>query len=144
MFHCVRAGIFTASALALVGLTLGCDESPPSPRPTPLEQPVPQPQPQPPTVDTLTPSRTTVLAGDQLSVSWTVTRSGGSDWIGFFKVGEPSTNYESRWWMYTYGVTSGTLTLSAGSETGQFEFRFLLDDGYVELIRSSQVTVIPR
>jgi hypothetical protein len=46
--------------------------------------------------------------------------------------------------MYTNGVTSGTLTLSAGSETGQFEFRYLLDDGYVDASRSSQVTVTPR
>jgi len=209
-----------AGVLALVGLTIGCDDSPPS-RPTPLPQPEPlnlltilpnmgstvspglvtirgtgflagatvtldapatevvvvnsttitalAPAHEAGRVDvvvtnpggqsarltgaftysveqpyTLTPSTTTVVAGDPLSVSWTAPRGGASDWIGFFKVGEPSTNYESRWWMYTNGVTSGTLTLSAGSETGQFEFRYLLDDGYVDASRSSQVTVTPR
>ena len=74
---------------------------------------------------TLSPSTNTIVAGGQLSVSWTAPRGFAYDWIGFFKVGDPSTNYESGWWMYTNGVTSGSLTLAAPTVPGQYEFRYL-------------------
>jgi hypothetical protein len=46
----------------------------------------------------LIPSTATVVAGTPFSISWTAPRGGVLDWIGFFLVGEPSTNYELRWW----------------------------------------------
>lgn len=82
----------------------------------------------------------TVAAGGQLSVTWTAPKGGGSDWIGLFKVGDPNTNYE-LWWKYTEGGVSGTLTLAAPAQPGQYEFRYLLDDGYVDVVRSGPVTV---
>jgi hypothetical protein len=93
---------------------------------------------------TLTPSTTTVVAGGQLSVSWTAPRGGALDWLGFFLVGEPSTAYESRWWQYTNGAISGTWQVPAPASPGQYEFRYLLDDGYADVVRSSVVTVTPR
>jgi hypothetical protein len=63
------------------------------------------------------------------------------DWIGLFKLGDPSTNYEEYWWEYTNGATSGTKTIIAPSQPGQYEFRYLLDDGYIDVIRSMAVTV---
>ena len=58
----------------------------------------------------------------------------------FSKWETPNTSYD-YWWEYTDGATSGTLTLSAPTAPGQYEFRYLLDDGFVDTVRSSPVTV---
>jgi len=93
-------------------------------------------------VVTITAGATLVSAGDPLSVSWTAPAGRNVvDWIGFFKVGESSTNYESRWWQYTNGSTSATVPLTAPGERGDYEFRYLLDDGYTDVARSAPVTV---
>jgi hypothetical protein len=63
------------------------------------------------------------------------------DWVGLFKVGAPNTSYDDYWWRYTDAKTSGTLMLTAPNAPGQYEFRYLLDDGYVDTIRSNPVTV---
>ena len=42
---------------------------------------------------------------------------------------------------WTDGATSGTFTLSAPTQAGQYEFRYLLNDGYGDAARSSLVTV---
>jgi hypothetical protein len=89
---------------------------------------------------TLTPSTNTVAAGGQLGVSWTAQSGGAADWIGLFKVGDPNTSYD-YWWEYTNGATSGTLPVRAPTVPGQYEFRYLLDDGFVDTVRSSAVTV---
>jgi hypothetical protein len=93
-------------------------------------------------VVTLTVSATLVQPGDQLSVSW-VAPSGRSvvDWLGLFKPEDPSTSYENGWWQYTNGITSGTHTLRAPNQPGQYEFRYLLDDGYIDVARSAPLTV---
>ena len=85
-----------------------------------------------------------VPAGGQLSVSWT-TPSGRimTDWIGLFEVGDPNMSYEKNWWGYTKGATSGTMTMSAPSRAAQYEFRYLPEDGYIDVIRSAVVTVTP-
>jgi len=90
----------------------------------------------------LTASTALVTAGGSLSVSWVAPGfRREADWVGFFKVGEPTANYESRWWRYTYGAASDTLTLTAPEEPGQYEFRYLLDDGFVEAAHTAPVTV---
>jgi hypothetical protein len=73
-------------------------------------------------------------------VSLTATRGGAVDWIGLFSVGDPPCDH--GWWEYTRGATSGTLTLSAPTQPGQYEFRYLLNDGCEVTVRSSPVTVI--
>ncbi|MEP7305210.1 MAG: IPT/TIG domain-containing protein [Acidobacteriota bacterium] len=77
-----------------------------------------------------------VTSGDQLTVSWSAP-SGWSvaDWIGLFKVGVPSTSYQNGWWDYAGGA-SGALTLSAPAQPGEYEFRYLLDDGFIDVARS--------
>ena len=89
---------------------------------------------------TLDVSATTVAPAGVLSVTWRTTIAGGLDWIGFFEVGSP-TQDTSGWWDYTGGTTSGTLTLNAPMRAGRYEFRFLPDDGYTDVARSSVVTV---
>src|SRR5207237_71995 len=42
---------------------------------------------------------------------------------------------------YTGGAASGSFSVTAPSETGQYEFRYLLDNGYTDSARSSAVTV---
>jgi len=82
----------------------------------------------------------TVGAAGQLSVMWTAPKGGTWDWIGLFKVGDPNTNYE-LWWKYTDGAVAGTFRMAAPAQAGQYEFRYLLDDGYIDAARSSPVTV---
>ena len=85
---------------------------------------------------TLTVSANPVRPGEQLSVSWSAPgRAMTDDWIGLFEVGVPSTSYEGRFWEYTRSA-SGTLTLTAPG-VGDWEFRYLLDDGFVDVARAA-------
>lgn len=92
-------------------------------------------------VVTVTASSILAAPGGQLSVSWVAPSGRRLDWIGLFKVGDPNTSYENGWWAYTDGAPSGTLTLTAPAQPGQYEFRYLLDDGFLDVARSSRVTV---
>ncbi len=80
-----------------------------------------------------------VAAGDQLNVRWDVTRGGPFDWVGIFNVGDVNTSYLA--YEYTGGRLSGTVSFTAPTRPGQYDFRYLLDDGYVDVARSSPVTV---
>ncbi|HVH56975.1 MAG TPA: IPT/TIG domain-containing protein [Vicinamibacterales bacterium] len=91
-------------------------------------------------VVTLTPSRTTVPAGAEISVTWTSAQSRCSlDWIGLYEVGATNENYGP--WVYTSCGTDGTARLNAPLKRGQHEFRYLPDDGYEDVARSVTVTV---
>ena len=87
---------------------------------------------------TLTPSTDAVDAGGRMSVSWTAPAARPGDWIALFKVGG---SYDDDWYDLTKGATSGTHTLTAPTRPGQYEFRYLVDDGFLEVARSSPVTV---
>jgi len=88
---------------------------------------------------TLTPGQSLVAPGGALSVSWVAPgRSNPGDWIGLFKIGDPNTVYV--WSQATTGV-SGTFTLSAPAQAGEYEFRYLVDDDFIDVRRSSPVTV---
>ena len=88
----------------------------------------------------LTPSATTVTAGAPLAVSWTApSGSAVTDWIGLYRVGDSNRSY--GWWRYTNGDASGTFDLTAPAEPGQYEFRYLLENGYTDTARSSSITV---
>ena len=121
---------------ALLGAAPGCGTSSPAgPTPTPVT-------PAPVVLSgvyTVTASTNTVAPGGPLSVSWTASAGGALDWIGLIRVGDP--NNDNGWWDYTRGKTSGTFTLIAPTQAGQYEFRYLLNDGYSDVARSSLVTV---
>ena len=87
---------------------------------------------------TLTPSTNGVDAGGQMSVSWTGPGAQPGDWIVVCRVGG---NYDDDWWGDTNGATSGTHTLTAPTRPGQYEFRYLLAGGFIDVARSSPVTV---
>jgi IPT/TIG domain-containing protein len=90
-------------------------------------------------VPTLTPSAQTVSPGGPLSVTWSTPFAGSSDWLALFAVGSGS-HERPAWWQSTAGATSGTLRLSAPSQSGEYEFRYLVDD-HIEVARSDVVTV---
>lgn len=94
----------------------------------------------PATSYTLTPSATAAVAGSPLSISWTApTGSPVWDWIGLFKVDDPNT--AERWWSFTLGASSGTLNLTAPLTPGNYEFRYLLNNGRLDVNRSATVVV---
>ena len=89
---------------------------------------------------TLSASPSTVSPGASLSVSWTAPSGRPStDWVGLYRVGDPDGSF--LWWSYTNGTASGSRSVAAPSQTGQYEFRYFLQDGYTLAARSNPVTV---
>ena len=81
-----------------------------------------------------------VGTGGSVTVTWTVDAAGPWDWVGLFRLGDPNTTLDHGW-EYTGGGTSGTLTFTAPTLPGLYDFRYLLDDGYDDAARSHPVTV---
>jgi hypothetical protein len=88
---------------------------------------------------TVTPGANTVAPGGELSVTWTASTGRPLDWIALFRIGAPNTSYD--YYKYTNGAASGTLTLIAPTQEGEYEVRYLLNDGYDDVARSGPVTV---
>ena len=61
------------------------------------------------------------------------------DWVALYKVGDPNGAY--GWWSYTNGATSGSFNLTAPNTAGSYEFRYLLNNGSIDVARSQTVTV---
>jgi hypothetical protein len=81
----------------------------------------------------------TVAKGGALSVTWSA--PGGrpaSDWIGLFPAGGGGAYV---WWKYTGGSASGSETLTAPSQPGQYEFRYYLEGGWNLSATSGTITV---
>jgi hypothetical protein len=72
-----------------------------------------------------------VRPGEPLAVSWDAAgwRARG-DWIGLFDVGSSNDGYQDGFWQYTNSA-SGTMTFTAPGRAGDYEFGYLLDDGFV-------------
>jgi hypothetical protein len=96
----------------------------------------------------LTASPSLVTAGGQLTMSWVAPSGrgciGGGDWVALYRVGDPdisgaANGHSDLWFLHVCGATSGTSTLSAPLQPGQYEFRYIVGDTGVA--RSSPVTV---
>jgi hypothetical protein len=87
---------------------------------------------------TVTASTDAVDAGGEMSVSWMAPGARVGDWIALFKVGG---SYEDDWYGLTNGATFGTQAVNAPTRPGLYEFRYLVDDGFLDVARSSPVTV---
>ena len=87
---------------------------------------------------TVTASTDAVDAGGQMSVSWTAPGARPGDWLALFRVGGI---YDDDWWGGTGGATSGSRTLTAPTRPGVYEFRYLVDGSFLDVARSSPVTV---
>jgi hypothetical protein len=99
-------------------------------------------------VFTVTASPSLVAPGASLTMSWTMPPgrncNGGGDWIAIYKVGDPdetgaANGHSDLWYDHVCGATSGTRTLSAPVQPGEYEFRFMLGD--TSFARSNRVTV---
>jgi hypothetical protein len=133
----VRSMLARGTLTAVLGMTVGCGASSTAgPTPTPVT-PAPAPA-APSTVYTVTAGTNRVAPGAQLTVSWTASTGYLWDWISFDMVGAAEGTH--AWVQSTAGATSGTFTLSAPTQAGLYEFRYLLEDES-DVARSSQVTV---
>lgn len=88
-------------------------------------------------------SQTSVQTGANITVTWQVSGIAPSpkDWVGLFKVGDTDSAFDPTRWCYTNGATSGTCATTAPSVAGQFEFRYLKDNGFVSSAKSPAVNV---
>ena len=88
----------------------------------------------------LTASPSTVARGGQVTVTWTAPAgTSARDWVGLYRVGDPSNTYGS--WFYTNGQSSGSRIITMPSTAGQYEFRYMLDNGFTERAKSNSITV---
>jgi hypothetical protein len=96
----------------------------------------------------LSASPSLVTSGGQLTMSWIAPSgqgcNGGGDWIAMFRVGDPditgaANGHSDLWYIHLCGATSGTSTLNAPSQPGQYEFRYMSGD--TSVARSNPVTV---
>jgi hypothetical protein len=96
----------------------------------------------------LTTSSSLVTSGGQLTLSWVAPRgrgcNGGGDWLALYRVGDPDTTGAANgdsdlWFVHLCGATSGTSTLKAPPQPGQYEFRYMVGD--FSVARSNPVTV---
>ena len=61
------------------------------------------------------------------------------DWIAFY--GADVTNREYGVWQYTAGQATGSFEVTAPAQEGVYEFRYLLDNGYIDVKRSNTIEV---
>ena len=88
---------------------------------------------------TITTSATTVSANGLLTVSWSVGAAYGTDWIALYQSG---TN-NIVWSTSVAGRSSGSISLNAPAQPGQYQFRYLPQDGSTPSAQSAIVTVVP-
>jgi Ca-activated chloride channel family protein len=80
------------------------------------------------------------VSAGSATVNWTVPSGRPStDWIGLFAVG--ASNHTNVGWEYTGGAASGSFSLTAPTQAGLYEFRYLLQDGYNSAAASNSVLV---
>jgi len=115
-------------AVELVGISAGITTIP---TPTPV-----------PASFRLAATPTTVSPGDTITVSFTAPGY-QNDWIAMYSVGADNTAYGE--WSYLEGRTSGTLSFTAPSVPGNYEFRLFPNwNGtccYNDIARSNRITV---
>jgi hypothetical protein len=88
---------------------------------------------------TLTPSATSVVLGNPVTVTLANGFGGGSDWLALATVGAPDSSYLQ----YTYvgpNVINRTWTVTPAS-AGSYEFRLYPNNGYTRAATSAPVTV---
>jgi len=89
---------------------------------------------------TVTASPSTVAIGATITVGWTAPAGRGpTDWIGIYKGGTADGYFLG--YKYTGGSVTGSMTFTAPSSAGQYEFRYFIDNGFVKKATSNTVTV---
>jgi hypothetical protein len=87
-----------------------------------------------------------VKRGGLITVTWTAPQGQTSpyDWIGLFKTTDPNESFDPSRWIYTNGAPTGSTTFTAPATLGTYNARYLLNDGYTDVTRSSPVKVRQR
>jgi hypothetical protein len=89
---------------------------------------------------TVTTTKTAAMPGELVTVQWTAAQdTSPKDWIGLFAVG--AGNRQIIQWVFTGGLTSGSTAFRMPMVAGDFEFRYLLDNGYGDVARSATIRV---
>jgi hypothetical protein len=92
---------------------------------------------------------TVVTTGGELTVSFVAPEGrnclGGGDWIAIYKVGDPdntgaSNGHSDLWYDHLCGAASGSRTLVAPDQPGDYEFRYMVDD--TSVARSERVSIL--
>jgi hypothetical protein len=148
MFKHFSACVICLNMLTVAAMTIGCDTSPASPTLPSAPPPAPAPDAVEAVPTSLTASPGVVTPGDQLTVKWVGPSghgcSGGGDWIALYQIGEPdvtgaSNGHSDLWFTHVCGASSGTSTLRAPGQPGDYEFRFMVGD--TAIARSNPVRV---
>lgn len=87
-------------------------------------------------------SPTAINPGDTITVTYSGAPGFENDWIAIFKVGDPNTSYNE--YLYLHEQKSGTLTFTAPTAPGEYEFRMFEnfpEGGYNDLARSNTIQV---
>lgn len=83
----------------------------------------------------------TVLEGRPITVSWVAPAdSHRFDWIGLYSASDPETLLA---WKYTNGATRGTVTFTAPSAAGVYDFTYFLNGSYTRMTKSNPITRTP-
>ena len=79
--------------------------------------------------------------GGTISVRYTVPtgRETSRDWIGMYRFNESDIAYMT--YVYAPGNAQGTVSFTAPSENGTYQFRYFLDNGYSRVAVSNNVTI---
>jgi hypothetical protein len=91
----------------------------------------------------LIPSQGMVTTGTPILLNWiapTQFQTSPHDWISIFRVGAPNSAYGV--FVYVAGQVSGSFSFpTTGLAPGQYEFRYLLNDGFTSIATSLPVTL---
>jgi hypothetical protein len=78
--------------------------------------------------------------GTAVKVDWSAAVGhSAKDWVGLYAAGDPDTGFLA--WQYTGAATTGRLSFVAPERTGEYEFRYFLDDGFTRAAMGNRVTV---
>ena len=104
--------------------------------------------PPPPTGPTISADRTTVSRGGQVKAIVAGGPGNRSDWVGLYRSAATDTQggVDERYLNGSYsmpaaGLTSATVTFTAPSTPGTYNFRFFASNGYTRLAVSKSFTV---
>ena len=94
-----------------------------------------------PTDFSVSASPSVVAPGDTITVTWGAppAQLAYNDWIGMYAQGAPNNQYLG--YRYTSGQMTGSVTFTAPSTPGDYEFRYLLKGQYQSVATSNVVTV---
>jgi hypothetical protein len=90
----------------------------------------------------VTASPSTVAQGGSITVNWTAPEGHpGDDWIALYKADDANESFQT--YQYVPEGTSGSLTFTVPTTAtaGQYEFRYLPHNGYIDVARSDSITV---